>query len=154
VREFAARWVCEGETPAEPAVGAEPAAESAQGDTPPSKNGNVMYVSFTLNCTQENWTPITLQSFCLPYEGNRVFTCEQMGYPAGTQGNVIVQEKTTCPTGVTTRSLVKNDCVGERPIAEQPADAVVDAAPEAPAASPPAAVPSTRPKRTKPLVGQ
>ena len=153
VREFSARWVCEGE----PTEAAAPP-PAVQDDTT-SRDGNVLYVGFTVNCTQENWTPVTLQSFCLPYEGNRVYTCEQMGYAAGTKGEVILQEKTMCPTGATTRTLLRDGCEGEKVgaaienLTNAPEAAATST--EAPAAAPTAEAPPTdRPKRTKPLVGQ
>ncbi len=124
-REFAARWTCENsEGIATPAV--------AEGEEQPASHGDVLYVSFTLNCTREAWTPVILQSFCVPAETNRAYSCDVAGYAPGTPGEVIVYEKTLCPKGTTQRSLIKDTCEGEKVSA--PSGAVQMTEPEAPAA--------------------
>ena len=111
-REFAARWACEGEPTEKPAA---PAAES--GEIVSSKHGDTLYVSFSINCIKESWTPIIVQSFCVPYEGVRSLPCETLGHAAGTKGEVIMQEKTVCPTGTTSSTMIKDSC--EKPDADK-----------------------------------
>ena len=123
-REYAARWSCvNDEGTATPAV--------AEGEDTPSSQGDVLYVSFTINCTLEQWTPVILQTFCVAAEAQRAYACDAAGYPAGTAGDVIIYEKTLCPKGTTTRSLITDTCQGEK-IA--PAAVETQATPEATAA--------------------
>ncbi len=147
IKEFAARWVCSNDEPT--AAVPMPVPEGSEDN--PSSNGDVLYVSFTLNCTGERWTPVTLQNFCVPYENSRAYPCEMMGYPAGTAGDVIMHEKTMCPKGTTTRSLIKDSCEGQK-INEAapevtPTDAPAPAAEAAPALTPApaAATPAGKP---------
>lgn len=138
VREFAARFTCVNEEAAAPGG---TAAGEANAENPAS-NGDVLYVSFTINCTGERWTPVILQNFCVPFESTRAYACELAGYPAGTAGDVIMFEKTLCPKGTTTHSLVKDTCEGQK--INAPAPEATPTAPEAtPAADPAAATPTT-----------
>lgn len=142
VREFAARFMCVNEEAAAPGG---TAAGEANADNPAS-NGDVLYVSFTINCTGERWTPVILQNFCVPFESTRAYACEMAGYPAGTAGVVIMAEKTLCPKGTTTRTLVKDDCEGQK-INEPAAEATPDAAaaPSAPSQEAVKSVPNAKP---------
>lgn len=110
------------------------------------RHGDVLYVSFTINCTGERWTPVILQNFCVPFESTRAYACEMAGYPAGTAGVVIMAEKTLCPKGTTTRTLVKDDCEGQK-INEPAAEATPDAAaaPSAPSQEAVKSVPNAKP---------
>ncbi|MDX1923103.1 MAG: hypothetical protein SFW65_08255 [Alphaproteobacteria bacterium] len=149
IKDFSARWMCSNDEPT--AATPTPVAE---GDENPASNGDVLYVSFTVNCTHEQWTPVTLQNFCVPYENNRAYPCEMMGYPAGTAGDVIMYEKTMCPKGTTTRSLIKDSCEGQKinePAAEvTPTEPAADAAPAAAPAPDAAAASAKPPNKTNP----
>lgn len=134
VREFAARWSCENDE-----GNTTPVTAPAESEDTPASHSDVLYVSFTLNCTHEQWTPVLLQTFCVPVETTRAYPCEAAGYPAGSAGEVIMYEKTLCPKGTTTRSLVKEACEGEKTAAPSiEAQPTQDATPDAAAAAAPA----------------
>ncbi len=136
IREFAARWSCENDEGT-----TTPVTAPAENEDTPASHSDVLYVSFTLNCIHEQWTPVLLQTFCVPSETNRAYACEAAGYPAGTAGEVIMYEKTLCPKGSTTRSLIKEACEGEKvgqPTAETQPTATPNAAPAEGQAAPPA----------------
>lgn len=108
VREYAARWSCENDE------GNAGAPVPSEGDDAPASHSDVLYVSFTLNCTHEQWTPVILQTFCVPSETQRAYSCDAAGYAAGTSGDVLIYVKTLCPKGTTTLSLISDTCQGEK----------------------------------------
>lgn len=111
VKEFAARWSCEvdpGETPP-PAL-----TVTTEGENASAKNLDTLYTHFYWSCVRERWVPVVLPPLCAPFEGNKAYPCEQYGYAPGTAGDVIVQEKTVCPSGATTRTVIKEECEGEK----------------------------------------
>lgn len=145
-REFAARWSCDNDE-----GNAGVLIPSAEGEESAS-HSDVLYVSFTLNCTREQWTPVILQTFCVASETQRAYSCEAAGYPAGTAGDILMYEKTLCPKGTTTRSLIKDSCEGERvgvPAAEtqaSPVEAAVDVPPAVEGQAPVEATPASTAK--------
>lgn len=151
VREFAARWSCENEE------GVAPAVPNTDADAPPASHGDVLYVSFTLNCIREQWTPVALQNFCVPSEANHAYGCEVAGYPPGTPGDVIMYEKTLCPKGSTVRTLIKDSCVGDKvappsiaaqPTLDEPPSLNPSVNPSVPQQEPQAATPELKPSDT------
>jgi hypothetical protein len=127
-REFAARWSCQNDE----GIAAAPAADA--GETPAGQ-GDTLYVSFTVNCVHEQWTPVVLQNFCVPFESNRAYPCDAAGYAPGTPGDVIVYERTMCPKGTTMRSPVSDTCQGEKTAEPNAATQAYD--PSAPPPAPP-----------------
>jgi hypothetical protein len=126
-QEFAAQWQCGGD-PTEDSVKTETikngvvattvtAKESAEKEGPEKEGAardmDTLYVTFHMGCTRENWVPMAAEVLCVPSDGNKSLPCDQFGFPPETKGEVLVQERVTCPGGITTRDIVKDTCEGE-----------------------------------------
>jgi hypothetical protein len=121
-QEFAAKWQCGGD-PTEDAVKtdvikngvavAPDAVKDNSAKDTAAKDMDTLYVTFHMGCTRENWIPMAAEVLCLTSDDTKSMPCDQFGFPPDTKGEVLVQEKVTCPGGITTRDVIKDSCEGE-----------------------------------------